>query len=121
MQPLALVFFQRPLPGNQLVNRLQDLGYRVQTANVAEKFQALAQTAGAMLALVDVEGAREELFTTMGHLRQGEATQHLPILAFAVAPTALENARKAGCTVVVETSALLTHLEAFLEQALRID
>src|SRR5438445_9362650 len=29
--PLALVFYENLLPGSQLVNRLQDLGYRVQT------------------------------------------------------------------------------------------
>src|SRR3989442_450923 len=30
-QPLALVLYERLLPGTQLVNRLQDLNYRVQT------------------------------------------------------------------------------------------
>ena len=29
-QPLALVLYERLLPGSQLVNRLQDLNYRVQ-------------------------------------------------------------------------------------------
>ena len=30
-QPLALVLYEKLLPGSQLVNRLQDLNYRVQT------------------------------------------------------------------------------------------
>ena len=32
-QPLALFFTRRLMPGSQLVNRLQDLKYRVQTVN----------------------------------------------------------------------------------------
>ena len=30
IQPLALVFYERLLPGSQVVNRLQDMRYRVQ-------------------------------------------------------------------------------------------
>ncbi len=30
-EPLALVLYERLLPGSQVVNRLQDLRYRVQT------------------------------------------------------------------------------------------
>ncbi len=32
-QPLALVFYEKLMPGSQLVNRLQDLNYRVQAVN----------------------------------------------------------------------------------------
>src|SRR2546423_14440364 len=32
-QPLALVFYESLMPGSQVVNRLQDLKYRVQTIN----------------------------------------------------------------------------------------
>ena len=31
-QPLALVWYEKLMPGSKLVNRLQDLGYRVLTA-----------------------------------------------------------------------------------------
>ena len=36
-QPLALVLYEKLLPGSQLVNRLQDLNYRVQVIPDAEK------------------------------------------------------------------------------------
>ena len=40
-EPLALLYYSNLMPGGQLVNRLQDLGYRVQTlADMA----ALAET-----------------------------------------------------------------------------
>ena len=35
-QPLALVLYEKLLPGSQLVNRLQDLNYRVQAIADAE-------------------------------------------------------------------------------------
>ena len=34
-QPLAVVFYERLMPGSQLVNRLQDLNYRVLAINNA--------------------------------------------------------------------------------------
>ena len=34
-KPLALVFYEKLLPGQQLLNRLQDLGYRVQAVTDA--------------------------------------------------------------------------------------
>ena len=33
-QPLALVFYEKLMPGSQLVNRLQDLNYRVQAVTI---------------------------------------------------------------------------------------
>jgi len=33
LQPLAIVFYERLMPGSQLVNRLQDLNYRVLALN----------------------------------------------------------------------------------------
>ena len=35
-QPLALVVYEKLLPGTQLVNRLQDLHYRVQAVTDAD-------------------------------------------------------------------------------------
>ena len=48
-QPLALVFYERLLPGTQLVNRLQDLHYRVQTIESAEALPEAAREAMPMV------------------------------------------------------------------------
>jgi CheY-like chemotaxis protein len=120
-QPLALVYYQRPLPGNQLVNRLQDLNYRVQSVGSAAELATQSRAAGVMLVLADVEGAGPEWSQTFRALREDEATRHLPIIAFASSQTDLDSAQTAGSTMAVDTAALLAHLSVVLEQALRVD
>lgn len=120
-QPLALVYYQNPLSGNQLVNRLQDLKYRVQPVGSVAELAAQSETTGVMLVLADVEGAGPELLETIRALREDQATRHLPIIAFASSKTSLDSAQAAGSTITVDSAALLAHLSAVLEQALKVD
>ena len=120
-RPLALIYFQSPLVGNQLVNRLQDMQYRVNTAGTTAEFLNQARDGGIMLVLADVEGADEALLETLRTLRTEEATRHIPIIAFSSSQTTLDYAQKAGCTIAVEASVLLAHLPQILEQALQLE
>ena len=120
-QPLALVYFQSPLSGNQLVNRLQDLNYRVQAVGSTAELASQSRTTGVMLVLADVEGTGPELIQTIRTMRENEATCHLPIVAFAGSKTDLDSAQQAGSTMAVDTTALLMHLSVVLDQALRVD
>lgn len=120
-QPLALVYFQKPLLGNQVVNRLVDLNYRVATVSSPEELLMQARTAGPMLVLADVEMAGKEIAQSVAVLRADEATSHLPLIGFAVSKSDLEFAQRGGFTLAVETSVLLAHFEQVLEQALRLD
>lgn len=120
-QPLALVYYQNPLSGSQLVNRLQGLKYRVQSVGSVAALASQSRTAGVMLVLADVEGAGPELLETIRALREDQATRHLPIIAFANSKSYLESAQAAGSTMTVDATALLTHLSVMLDQALRVD
>jgi CheY-like chemotaxis protein len=122
-QPLALVLYERLLPGTQLVNRLQDLGYRVLTVTGVEPLMASAVREKPMLVLADLVARRMQITEAIARLRQDPATNHLPVIAFAdEKETALQAAaRAAGATLVVSEAAILTHLEQFLEQALQLD
>lgn len=122
-QPLALVLYEKLLPGSQLVNRLQDLNYRVQTVAEADKLVDCAEQAKPMLVLADLESSRQDVCPALARLKQTPATQHLPVIAFS-----LENslelqkaARAAGATLVVTDTAILNHLPQFLDQALQIE
>jgi len=55
-QPLALIFYERLMPGSQLVNRLQDLNYRVQVVGDLASFHSCAQDERPLLAIVDLAG-----------------------------------------------------------------
>src|SRR2546422_5565706 len=120
IQPLALVLYEKLLPGSQLVNSLQDLNYRVQTVADAAVLVQCAEQARPMLVLADLESTRDNVCAAIAQLKQHPATQHLPVIAFCgqtegELPAA---ARAAGVSLVVSEVAILNHLPQFLEQAL---
>jgi CheY-like chemotaxis protein len=122
-EPLALVVYEKILPGTQLVNRLQDLHYRVQVVPDADQLTACAQSEMPMLVLADLTSSRENVCAGIRQLRQTPATSHIPVIAFgpedatALQPLALA----AGATLVTSATAILNHLPELLEQALRVE
>ena len=122
-QPLALVVYERLLPGTQLLNRLQDLNYRVQAVANADKLVECAEQAMPMLVLADLESSRYNVCAALTRLKQNPATRHLPVIAFGGenTPDLPQAARAAGATLVVEENALLSHLPQFLDQALQVE
>ena len=122
-EPLALVLYEKLLPGSQVANRLQDLKYRVEILSDASRLVECAQQSGPMVVLVDLECAKDNVCAQVAKLRQMPATQHLPVIGFSnERATALQEAAKAaGITLVVSDTAVITHLPQFLEQALQLD
>jgi len=122
-EPLALVFYERLLPGTQLVNRLQDLGYRVRALDQPDRLPEVAQEQSPLVVLVDAEPSRGDVLAAIRRLRSTAATAHLPVVAFTSrdAPEAREAALQAGATLVVLDAALLGHLPQMLEQALQVE
>ncbi|SRR5258705_7964434 len=121
-QPLALVLYEKLLPGSQLVNRLQDLKYRVQTIADPAMLVECAEQAKPMVVLVDLESTRN-VCAAIGRLKQNSATNHLPIIAFGAESAAelIEAARAAGVSLIVGETAIVTHLPQFLDQALHVE
>ncbi len=119
-QPLALICYEKLLPGSQLVNRLQDLGYRVRALDDAWSLPGCAEREKPLVVLADLDtaGACEAI----ARLKQGAATGHLPVIAFAGQDQAgmQAAARDAGATLVVSVSGLLPQLEELLDQALEV-
>jgi PleD family two-component response regulator len=122
-QPLALVLYEKLLPGSQLVNRLQDLHYRVQAIAEAERLVDCAEQAKPMVVLADLESSRNDVCAALARLKQNTATKHLPVIAFSGENAAeLQAAAKAaGVTLIVSEAAMLNHLPQFLEQALQVE
>src|SRR5271169_3192985 len=123
MQPLALVVYEKLLPGSQLVNRLQDLNYRVQAVPDADNLVEVAEHGTPMLVLADLESTRNNVTPAISRLRQNTATKHLPVIAFSEndEPVVLQAAQAAGATLSVSATAILNHLPQLLEQALRVE
>ncbi|HWX22991.1 MAG TPA: hypothetical protein VN578_24075 [Candidatus Binatia bacterium] len=122
-QPLALVLYERLLPGSQLVNRLQDLNYRVHTLTDASSLVESAEQAKPLLVVADLEGARDKALAAFTRLKQNPTTRHLPIIAFSSedTPELKAAALSAGVTLLVGEAAIVTHLPQILEQALQVE
>ncbi|MEK7675400.1 MAG: hypothetical protein AAB676_06155 [Verrucomicrobiota bacterium] len=120
--PLALVFYEHLLPGSQLVNRLQDLGYRVQTVAEAGALVAQAELARPLVVVADLASAKADVCAVIRQLRQNLATQHIPVLAFTdKRKKKLQTAaRDAGATMVAVDDAILRQLPQLLEQVLQV-
>ena len=122
-KPLALLFYEKLLPGSQLLNQLQDRGYRVQSTNEANAVPELARSAKPLLVFMDLQDRQGRAIASIQALRKNDETSHLPVIAFAgEREVALqESARKAGASLVINEGVLLQHLDQFLDQALQVE
>jgi CheY-like chemotaxis protein len=122
LQPLAIVFYERIMPGSQLVNRLQDLNYRVLTVSNPALLAAITLRESPLVLFVDLD-ARGDISGSIGRIKAEPACAHLPIVAFAPdsKPELLAAAQQAGAQLAVNESTLTGHLPQLLEQALRVD
>lgn len=122
-EPLALLLYERLLPGGQLVNQLQDRGYRVQTVARHDELVSAAESHKPMLAVVDVAAHPDQICGEISRLKNNGSTAHIPVIAVAPASDEQlqERARTAGAKLVVSDNAIIAHLDQFLEQALQLD
>jgi CheY-like chemotaxis protein len=117
-QPLALLCYEKLLPGSQVANRLQDLGWRVQTLNDAAALVHAAEEHKPILALVDLGAASAAVLENITRLRNNPATKHVPVIAFTSDESLHKPAADAGATLVASDTAIVQHLAQFIDQAL---
>lgn len=121
-QPLIVVAHERLLPGSQLVNRLEDQGYRVVSVSDPALIVETAEREKPLLVIVDMEPSFERFSQSIVQLTSHPTTSHIPIIAL-TSPSNAEGeraARSSGATLVVGDSAILIHLDQFIQQALEI-
>lgn len=125
-QPLVILLYERILPGSQLLNRFQDLGYRVLALSELAGPRQLAETARRempLLAVVDMPTEKWDTVAAVSGLRQDAATSHIPVIAIIPANDKNWEARavQSQASLVVHDNAIIPHLEQFLQQALEIE
>jgi CheY-like chemotaxis protein len=121
-EPLALLHYSNLMPGGQLANRLQDLGYRVQTlVDVA----ALVETCQKEKPLVVVAEILPDgpAFAAIARLKKDPATRHIPVLGWSAAQDAAQQrkAREAGVSLLAGNAAIGEHLPQLLDQVLQLE
>ena len=122
-KPLALVVYENLMPGSQLVNHLQDLGYRVQTLANSANLIPQAEQERPLVVIVDLAVRPAELCLAITELQQNPATGHIPVLAFTDRQKneVQASARDAGAKVVASDVAVMSHLPDLLERVLQVD
>ena len=117
-QPLALLLYEKLLPGSQLVNRLQDLGWRVQVIHDGSTLEKAAEEHKPVLVFADLQSTLHPVCNAIHHLRNNQNTAHIPVIAFASDETLHKTAVDAGASFAANDAAVLQHLEQFIDQAL---
>jgi len=122
LHPLAIVFYERLMPGSQLLNRLQDLGYRVLAADNAARLAATVQQEMPLVLIVDLS-AKGDICAAIDAIKRTPETTHVPVIAFAPdnASQLIAAGQKAGANLAVGESAITSYLPQLLDQALQVE
>lgn len=122
-EPLALVFYEKLLSGQQLINRLQDLGYRVQAVTNASLLENEMRSKKPMLLVAEFSANKPEVGHVITTLKNDPATAYIPVLAYLADtnPALRETARTTGVNLIASEGGLLDQLPQLLEQVLQVD
>jgi len=122
-KPLALVAYENLMPGSRLLNRLQDLGYRVQVLSDAAKLVAQAEALKPLLVIVDLVSKTTDVCAAIAEMKQNPNTTHIPILAYADSKEAKlqKSARESGASMVASDAAIFDQFPQMLDQLLAVE
>lgn len=122
-EPLALVAYERMMPGSQLLVKLRDLGYRTEHVRSLRELPGAAVQNKPLIVLVDLLWRAEDSLDAIALLANDPATEHLPIVAYADMKdeSLLERALQRGAALVVGDEGILAQLPRLLDQALEVD
>jgi CheY-like chemotaxis protein len=123
VQPLALLFFERVMPGSQLQTRLEALGYRVHITSSVEDIFPLAKSLKPLIIFADLITKKKDVCPVFSRIHQDPETQHIPIIAITDSsdPGLEATAREAGANIVVSESAIAMHLKPLRALALAVE
>jgi len=121
--PLALLLYERLLPGSALGNKLRDQGYRILHVTNLTDIAAIAAGEKPLVAFVDLEWKATDASAAIRALKENPATHHVPILAFSSPRNVKlrDAALAAGATIIASDEAILTQLSAMLDQAMMVE
>ncbi len=122
-QPVALLVYEKLLPGSQLGNRMRDLGYSVETVLEPRRLADIAESQLPLVIVLDLESTSVDTCGLIRELRGRPTVGHIPVLAFAGRKNEplKQSAVAAGANLVTSEEALLAQLPVLLEQVLRVD
>ena len=122
-KPLAIVFYEKLLPGSQVVNRLTDLGYRVTATQVASDIPRLARQERPMVVVADLSLRSGDFVPVIRSLKADAETEHVPVLGFCDPKNQklVDAAIQAGAKLVAAEKGLPEQLPQLLDHVLAVE
>ena len=122
-RPLAIVFFEKLIPGSRLSGRLSDLGWRVLEAKKAADLPDLVRRELPLVVVAELALRTGNLCPVVAELRRDAGTQHIPVLGYCHPDDeALSTAAsKAGVNLVAAEAGVLDQLQQLLDHVLAVD
>lgn len=122
-KPLAIIYYERLLPGSQLVNRLHDLGYRVIAVEDAALLITTAEKEKALVLITDLVAKKINIFGIIKDLKAREGTSHIPVIGFAGEKNKKlhDEAVSAGANLVAFDEGVIPQLPHLLDHALHLE
>jgi len=122
-RPLAIVFYERLLPGTQVVNRLTDLGYRVTATQTAVDVPRLVREHHPMVLIADLALRNGDFCGIIGQLRASPDLAHVPILGYCDLKNRrlVDAALEAGAKLVAADHGIPDQLPQLLDHVLSVE
>lgn len=123
-QPLALVFYERLLPGQPLINRLRDLDYRVRALDAPGEVLTAAAHERPMLLFLELGVHAAEVCAVIRKLRSSGDTAHIPVFVWPghldrpARQQAVREAQVAGAAVLSPGPQMIEQLPELIAQSL---
>jgi len=122
-KPLAVVFYERLLPGSRIANRLADLGWRVAEAKQAADIVPLVRSERPLVVVAELELRSGDLCPIIAELKRTPETEHVPFLGYGDPKNQrlVDAALAAGARLIVGEAGVCDQLPQLLDHVLAVE
>ena len=122
-KPLAIVFYEKLLPGSRLPFRLADLGWRVAEVKLATQVVPEVRAQRPVVVLMELALRTGDACPVILELKRDPDVRHVPVLGFGDARNKklCDAAVAAGASLVAAESGLLEQLPQLLDHLLAVE
>ena len=122
-KPLAIVFYEKLLPGSRLAFRLADLGWRVSEVKLAAQLVQEVRAQRPVVVLMELALRTGDACPIVAELKRDPDISHVPVLGYGDPKNrALSTAAiAAGASLVAAEAGLLEQLPQLLDHLLAVE
>lgn len=122
-RPLAIVFYEKLLPGSRVGHRLADMGWRVHEVKLAADLALQVRAQRPVLVVAELGLRTGDLCPVLAELKADPDTSHVPVLGYGDPKNTklTDAALSAGVRLVAAEAGLLDQLPQLVDHVLAVD